>query len=133
MAGILDATPAVLNWMDRMAALGHGQMSRFTAEEAIAVCAASPGPAEQNDRAFQDEHGVTLGSRVTVAAETFGQETTEGELIAATRTRYTVRRVDARAGTVQVHFPRIGYVLKAVLPACVNAIPCAGSSPLLTP
>jgi hypothetical protein len=26
MAGILDATPAVLQWMDRMAALGHGTM-----------------------------------------------------------------------------------------------------------
>lgn len=117
MAGILDATPAVLNWMDRMAALGHGQMSRFTAEEAIAVCAAAPGPAVQNDHTFQDEHGLALGSRVTVAAETFGQETTEGELVAATRTRYTLRRIDERAGTVQVHFPRIGYVLKAVLPA----------------
>jgi glutathione S-transferase len=117
MAGILDATPAVLNWMDRMAALGHGQMSKFTAEEAIAACAAAPGPAAQNDLTFQDEHGIARGSRVTVAAETFGQETTEGELIAATRTRYTVRRIDARAGTVQVHFPRIGYVLKAVLPA----------------
>ncbi|MDP2369525.1 glutathione S-transferase family protein [Rhodoferax sp.] len=117
MAGILDATPAVLNWMDRMAALGHGQMSKFTADEAIAVCAACVGPAVQNHHTFQDEHGIELGSRVTVAAESFGQETTEGELVAATRTRYTLRRVDERAGVVHVHFPRIAYVLKAVLPA----------------
>jgi hypothetical protein len=34
-----------------------------------------------------------------------------GELVAATRTRYTLRRVDARAGEVFVHFPRIGFVL----------------------
>jgi glutathione S-transferase len=47
-----------------------------------------------------------------VAADTFGPETTQGELIAATRTRYTLRRTDPRAGTVHVHFPRIGYVLK---------------------
>jgi glutathione S-transferase len=47
----------------------------------------------------------------------FGQEATEGELVAATRTRYTLRRTDARAGTVHVHFPRIGYVLRAVQPA----------------
>ncbi|MGP1680597.1 MAG: glutathione S-transferase family protein, partial [Burkholderiales bacterium] len=38
----------------------------------------------------------------------------EGELIAATRTRYSLRRSDARAGTVHVHFPRIGFQLKAV-------------------
>jgi len=114
MAGILDATPAVLAWMDRMAALGHGRMEKFSATEAIAVCAASTGATALNDTIFQDEHGIALGSRVTVSAETFGQELTEGELLAATRTHYTVRRTDDRAGTVQVqvHFPRIGYVLK---------------------
>ena len=52
------------------------------------------------------------GSQVTVAAESFGQEPTQGTLLAATRTRYTLRREDPRAGTVHVHFPRIGYVLR---------------------
>ena len=47
-----------------------------------------------------------------IAAESFGTEVTEGELLAATRTCYTLRRTDPRAGTVHVHFPRIGYVLK---------------------
>jgi len=117
MAGILDATPEVLNWMDRMADIGHGQMDKMTSAEAIAICAAAPGPAPLQDHSFQDEHNLELGSRVTVAAENFGLETTEGELVAATRTRYTLRRVDPRAGTVHVHFPRIGYVLKAALPA----------------
>jgi glutathione S-transferase len=112
MAPILDATPAVLAWMNRMAALGHGQMEKSSAMESIAVCASSTGAKDQNDAVFQDDHGIPLGSRVTVAADTFGLETTEGELIAATRTRYTLRRVDTRAGTVHVHFPRIGYVLK---------------------
>lgn len=116
LAGILDATPALLAWMDRMAALGHGAMEKFSATEAISVCAAAAAAASVKDT-FQDEHGIALGSRVTVAAENFGQETTEGELLAATRTRYSLRRLDPRAGTVQVHFPRIGYVLKAVLPA----------------
>ena len=48
------------------------------------------------------------------AAESFGLEPTAGELIAATRTRYTLRRVDERAGEVFVHFPRIGFILKKV-------------------
>jgi hypothetical protein len=117
MAGILDATPEVLRWMDRMEALGHGKLEKFSATEAIAACAHPTRAAAPLDDVFQDEHGIPLGSRVTVAAETFGQEPTEGELVAATRTRYTLRRVDERAGTVHVHFPRIGYVLRAVQPA----------------
>jgi hypothetical protein len=49
---------------------------------------------------------------VTITAESFGPEPTEGELIAATRTHYTLRREHASTGAVHVHFPRIGYVLR---------------------
>ena len=79
----------------------------------VAACAQSAGDTAPLDPFFQDEHGIPLGSEVTIAAETFGQETTAGTLVAATRTRFTLKRVDERAGTVHVHFPRIGYVLKA--------------------
>ena len=112
VAGILDLTPAVVDWMARMAAIGHGTMEKFTAADAIAVAAASTPHTLLTDSTFQDDHGIALGSLVTVAAESFGPEATEGELVAATRTHYTLRRIDERAGTVHVHFPRIGYVLK---------------------
>lgn len=113
MAGILDATPGVLAWMDRMAAFGHGQPSKLTSTEAIAIAAAAE-PAPLPQEAFQDDHGIALGSRVTVAAQSFGTETTEGTLVAATRTHVTLARTDERAGRLHVHFPRIGYVLKEV-------------------
>ncbi|MEP6790924.1 MAG: glutathione S-transferase family protein, partial [Ramlibacter sp.] len=107
---------AVLEWMDRMEALGHGSFDKFSAADAITVAnKAEPMPAGSNlllDSAFQDDHGIALGSKVSITAEVFGPEATEGELLAATRTHYTLRRTDPRAGTVHVHFPRIGYVLK---------------------
>ena len=116
LADILNATPAVLDWMDRMAAIGHGSMEKFSAAEAIAVAAAST-PAALHDDVFQDEHGIALGSQVVVSAESFGLEPSEGELVAATRLHYTLRRTDERAGTVHVHFPRIGYSLRSSTPA----------------
>jgi glutathione S-transferase len=113
MADVLNATPTVLAWMDRMAALGHGQVSETTSAEAIALCAAATSRGGiLTDHTFQDDHGIPLGSQVTVTAESFGPEPTEGELVAATRMHYTLRRVDARAGTVHVHFPRVGFSLK---------------------
>jgi glutathione S-transferase len=115
MADILNATPGVLAWMDRMAALGHGTVEKFSAAEAIALAAQST-PLPVSAEPFQDEHGIALGSFVTVAAESFGAELTSGELMAATRMHYTLRRTDERAGTVHVHFPRVGFVLKAVNP-----------------
>ena len=113
-AGILELTPAVVQWMDRMAAIGHGTAEKFDAAQALEVAAASPPASLLTDSTFQDDHGIALGSRVTIAAESFGPEASEGELVAATRTHYSLRRTDPRAGTVQVHFPRIGYVLKKV-------------------
>ena len=64
------------------------------------------------DEAFQDDHGIPLGSAVTLRAESFGLEETPGILVAATRTHYTLERNGERTGRVHVHFPRIGYVLK---------------------
>ncbi|MBT9466434.1 glutathione S-transferase family protein [Hydrogenophaga sp.] len=113
MARILDATPHVLEWMDRMAAIGHGSSTKLTSLDAIAVAAAAQ-PAPHTDDTFQDDHGIALGNRVTIHAEIFGQEPTEGILRAATRTRYTLERTDERAGLLHVHFPRIGFVLREV-------------------
>jgi hypothetical protein len=101
--------------MARMKAIGHGTPGKCNAEEALQV-AHSSTPVSVQGEVFQDEHGIALGSLVVIAADNFGLEPTEGELVAATRTRYTLRRTDERAGTVHVHFPRVGFTLKKVSP-----------------
>ena len=113
MVGVLNATPAVLAWMDRMADIGHSSFEKCSAADALAV-SADATPAPLHDDIFQDEHGIALGSQVVIKSENFGLEPSQGELIAATRMHYTLRRTDERAGTVHVHFPRIGYILKKV-------------------
>jgi glutathione S-transferase len=113
LSGILDAAPAVKDWMARMKAIGHGVSSPCSAQQALQAAAnATPRPLQ--GEVFQDEHGIALGSRVVVAAEHFGQEPTEGELISATSTCYSLRRSVDSMGTVHVHFPRIGFTLKKV-------------------
>ena len=116
LADILNATPSVGEWMNLMEAIGHGAMTKFDGSSALAVAHAAtpqaPGANLLVDSAFQDDHAIPLGTRVTIAAESFGPEATEGELIAATRTHYSLKREDPRTGVVHVHFPRIGYVLR---------------------
>lgn len=112
VADVFEHVPAVLEWMDRIASIGHGRMAKFSAQDAITV-AERCEPLSDMSAVFQDEHGIALGSEVSVAPESFGTEATQGTLVAATRTRYTLRRTDPGAGTVHVHFPRIGYVLRA--------------------
>jgi glutathione S-transferase len=111
LAGVLDAMPAVKSWVARMQAFGHGHMSELSAEDALTV-AQNATPLDVSKEVFQDEHGIALGTQVIVHAESFGTEPTQGELVAASRTRYSLRRSDPRAGTVHVHFPRNGFILK---------------------
>jgi glutathione S-transferase len=112
LAGILDTVPVVLSWMDRMAAIGHGSLSPMKSEEALQI-ALKATPKALPEEVHQDHHGIPLGSPVIIVAESFGLEPTAGILVAASRTRYTVRREDARVGEVHVHFPRVGYLLKS--------------------
>jgi glutathione S-transferase len=42
-----------------------------------------------------------------------GTEASVGELVSACQSRLVLRRHDPRAGTVHVHFPRLGFVMTA--------------------
>ena len=110
---ILDATPLVRDWYKRMSAFGHGKEHALTAADAIQA-AKNAQPVPLTDDVFQDEHGFPLGTQVTVAADSFGTEPTQGKLVAATRTRLTLERSDPLTGTVHVHFPRMGFIMKKV-------------------
>ena len=99
--------------MARMKAIGHGTIEKMKSAEAVEV-AKNATPVDVSQRTWVDDHGITLGSEVTITADNFGLEPTPGILVAATKTRLTLRREDARAGTVHVHFPRNGFILKKV-------------------
>jgi glutathione S-transferase len=115
LAGIFDATPEIKTWIARMQAIGHGTPGKCSAQEALQI-AKNAKPAGVQGEVFLDEHGIALGGQVVIAADNFGLELTEGELVAATHNHYTLRRTDDLAGTVHVHFPRVGFTLKKVSP-----------------
>lgn len=111
LADILDLTPNVKDWLLRMEKWGHGTHTDISSAQALEI-AHNSKPEDVSHEPFIDHHGIALGSQVVITAESFGLEPSAGELVAATRTRYTIRRHDPRAGTVHVHFPRVGFVLK---------------------
>ena len=115
-ADLLAPWPRLRAWLLRMQVFGHGPVQEIDSAQAIAIAAAAqpraPGQNFLPDEPHQDEHGIALGSQVGIAAESFGPEMSQGELVAAGASHYSLRRRDARAGLVHVHFPRIGYVLK---------------------
>lgn len=104
----LIAAPAINAWMTRIAAIGHGEREEIEAAEAIAAAHASQPerPPGSSDPALKP------GMMATVEPEERTSAAVSGEIVFASPSRVALRRTDERAGTVHVHFPRLGYVVK---------------------
>lgn len=113
VADVLDVAPRLKEWAARMAAFGHHSFEKIDAEDALAA-ARTGKTAATEDSPFVDYHGVAMGDRVAVMPSDYGMDPVEGELVISTDNELAVRRTDPLAGTVVVHFPRIGFQLKKV-------------------
>lgn len=116
LSSILDRTPALLTWADRMAALGHHLHVPLTSAEAIEIarCSEPVSFDATMTNAGDAMNPFALGSRVTITPTDYAFDPVEGELVIATASELAVRRTDERAGTVVVHFPRLGFQMKEV-------------------
>lgn len=114
VASLLDNYPALGSWLDRVLAIGHHTHNEMSGADAIAVAAAAAGHspvAVAAGQAFEPNEAVT------VSATDYGTDPVAGTLAGLSDTESVVRRVDPRAGTVHVHFPRFGFQIKKSTPA----------------
>lgn len=109
VAHLLAEFAAVSAWLDRLQSIGHGTHSQLDSGEAVAVAAVATAHAPV---AVQPGLGFDAGQAVTVFATDYGADPVAGTLVGLTPDSVTLRRRDARAGTVQVHFPRFGFQIK---------------------
>lgn len=111
-APLVEDYPEVAAWLSKVLGVGHGSPGELSAEEAV-TRAREATPAPLPEEAFFEPNGFKAGQQVTIAAVDYGTEPVAGELVFAGVEELILRREDARAGIVHVHFPRIGYRLEA--------------------
>ncbi|MBC7727276.1 MAG: glutathione S-transferase domain-containing protein, partial [Microbacteriaceae bacterium] len=109
VAHLLDGYPAIGPWLDRLQAIGHHRFTEMSSADAIAVAASAAGHAPVSVAAGL---GFEPGQPITVAATDYGSDLVAGTLVGLSPESVTLRRQDARAGTVHVHFPRFGFQIK---------------------
>jgi glutathione S-transferase len=110
-AAILEGYERVGAWRSRMQAIGHGNSERLDSADAVALAARSTH-AKLAAGEFIETHGLAFGSPVTIAAIDYGCDPVSGELVLSRPDEIGLVRTDPRAGTVVVHFPRIGFEIK---------------------
>jgi glutathione S-transferase len=102
------AYPNVTAWSARIRSIPAAPFTTLSSDDALSV-SKSASPSWTPSTPFYDLGGLTLGMNVAVRATDYGRDPTTGELVHATRDEMVVRRTDDRAGTVFVHFPRVGF------------------------
>ncbi|MFY9316606.1 MAG: glutathione S-transferase family protein [Burkholderiales bacterium] len=107
---MLAPYPRTLAFMERMTAFGHGRSAEITSGDALRI-AKSSTPEAVKEAVALETNGIALGDQASVMPIDTGLDPVVGELLQASADEIVVRRTDARAGTVHVHFPRFGYQL----------------------
>ena len=96
-------------WLDRVAALGHGERSELDAKDAIAIARDATPESARESAPLPD--GLAIGDSVVVMPEEPGSGTVPGELVASELHEFAIRRQSERAGELVVHFPREDYMV----------------------
>lgn len=110
IAAALASYPRVLDWFARVTSFGHGESTPMGSDEAIALAAAARSHAAT---AVAAGEGFAAGDAVTVAAADYAHDEVGGLVVGLDADEVVIARDDARAGRVHVHFPRIGFHVKA--------------------
>jgi glutathione S-transferase len=108
-AKVLEGLTHMPAWMERVAAIGHGERSELESEEAVAI-ASNAKPAAPPVAPAPLPEGLAVGDQVVVLPEEFGSGQVSGELVASDLHEIVIRRQSQRAGELVVHFPREEYM-----------------------
>ena len=113
----LAAYARLQRWYERVAAFGHGEHETMTSDEAIGLARETRSFAAAGVDAASP---IGAGSTVRVVPADYAHDEVEGRLVGLDAEEVVVERTDARAGTVRVHFPRVGYHVKPLAPVKEN-------------
>lgn len=105
---IVDDYPAVTRWMDRIKAFGHGSTTELSSAQAIEKAAARqprPVPSDAQD-------GQWIRQPACVAPSDYWKEPVNGVLVGSTAQSWILERRLNASSTLNVHFPKQGFVLE---------------------
>ncbi len=108
-AKLLEPFTQVAAWMSRIAAFGHGNAVEMASGDAVSIAREAKPIAIAHP---QDAGDLRVGDAVEVLPTDYGIDPTPGTLVNSTHDEIAIRRIDARATDVVVHFPRLNYEVR---------------------
>jgi glutathione S-transferase len=112
-AALLTSMPSLSAWMQRLEAMGSGNSSPMDPGEALKVARDSE-PATKRVADSADPNGLEPGTGVAICGDDLPGDMFEGEVLASNAQEIVIQRKDADLGTLAVHFPRAGYLIRVL-------------------
>jgi len=96
-------------WRERIAAIGHGDVTEMDADDALAIARdATPTAARAASVDPDDPSCREPGRSVAIMPEVYGRDPVAGELVSSNAHEITILRKTDDLGEIAVHFPRDG-------------------------
>lgn len=113
LARCFEDAPLTQNWYKRLKDFTGQAPEEITGADAIEI-AHRAAPRLKPASAAQDLRDIEPGARVAIAADDYARDWVEGDLVVANAERVIIARQDDKAENLHLHFPRVGYFLRAV-------------------
>jgi glutathione S-transferase len=104
-ARLFENMPHVPEWLERVKAIGHGERTAMSREDALDIARTT----EPMASTVAPRDAELEGKRVTVAADDYGRDAVNGLFVGSSEHHVSISREDSQTGQVVVHFPRIGF------------------------
>ncbi|MEM9937530.1 MAG: glutathione S-transferase [Pseudomonadota bacterium] len=108
-----EDAPLTRNWYKRLKDYQGQAPEEITGADAIAIAKAA-APRLKPASTDQDLREMLPGTRVAIAPDDYARDWVEGDLVVANAERVILARHDEKAENLHLHFPRTGYLLRAV-------------------
>ncbi len=114
-SALLSEFPSLEAWENRVLEQGHGTVSDFDADAALAIARDSE-PETQECEDPNDPQGLKVGMNVSVGPDVDGgEQDVTGLVHAVNREAIVLKREDDDLGALCVHFPRVGYKVTLIV------------------
>ena len=111
LAECFKSFPRTADWYGRMKEIEGQTPEDITGEEALEI-ALNAAPRLKAAKTEGELQAFEPGERVAVAADDYGRDWVEGEIVIATADRIIIHRHDEQAETLNLHFPRTGFMVR---------------------
>ncbi len=107
-----EGAPLTQDWFKRMSEIEGQTPGEILARDALEI-ARQAGPRLKSATVDKLEpQGLVPGERICVAPDDYGRDWVEGDLVHADDQCIILQRIDPKAETLHVHFPRTGYMAR---------------------